>query len=386
MSRIIRSALLLLTSASPGVLLGQTPQCAPFPTGFMPFAAIYTVFGTPGNNQLVAGVPGSGGYDSITLQLPLPAAPGQMFCGNSIELAPGRFFEGVYVPTAREREGDYSQSTDVAGRVITLYDPLSGGQTSGPVPFPANIVPASRLNGLFAIRVVASLASLTAPAIVPGGITTAAGASGVAVGGLISIFGTNLASATRAVSTTPVLYLYEDTQVRIGGSFAPLLWVSPGQINAQLPFQVAYGTQTVVVTRAGLTSTNFSLPVYTAAPAIFDGAFLKNADYSIVSAQNPARAGDVLLIYCTGLGAVAPPVAAGIVTPSSPLSAPVAAPRVTIGGLDAQVIYALLSPGFLGLYQIAVVTPEGLPPGPSPVVITSGGATSVPDNVVIGPG
>src|ERR1035437_6993503 len=151
---MIRSTLLLLASASSGALLAQTPACAPFPAGFIPFASVYNVFGIPGNNQLVAGMPGSGGYRDITIRLPLPAAPDQMFCG-SIELAPGRFFDGVYVPTPQERVGDYSKSTDVAGRVITLYDPAAN------LFFPGNIVPASRLDGFFAFRVRGSLTSIT---------------------------------------------------------------------------------------------------------------------------------------------------------------------------------------------------------------------------------
>ncbi len=176
MRRMIWSVLPLLIFASPGILRAQTPACATWPSGFIPFAFVYSVSGIAGNNQLVIGSPGSGGYREIALRLPLPAAPDQMFCGTRVELAPGRFFDGVYVPTAQERVGDFSRSTDVAGRMITLYDPLVGTNQ----PFPGNIIPASRLDGTYAFRVRASLAPLGAPAIAEDGIGSATGDWGAA--------------------------------------------------------------------------------------------------------------------------------------------------------------------------------------------------------------
>jgi uncharacterized protein (TIGR03437 family) len=63
------------------------------------------------------------------------------------------------------------------------------------------------------------------------------------------------------------------------------------------------------------------------APAIFDGAFLKNGDYSIVPTQNPAGSGDILLIYCTGLGVTTPAVTSGTSRATSPLFSPLTLPR-----------------------------------------------------------
>jgi hypothetical protein len=101
---------------------GATP-CQQFPAGLIPFAKIYYALGSSAS-YLVAGDPGNGGFDKIR-NLPLPAAPDQMFCDARIELAPGAFFSSVYVPSAAERNGDFSQTKDANGRILTLYDPMA---------------------------------------------------------------------------------------------------------------------------------------------------------------------------------------------------------------------------------------------------------------------
>jgi len=356
-------------------LSARAQTCAPFPSGLIPFTAIYYTSGTS-STQLAVGAPGLGGANAFLARIPMISAPDQLFCGSRIELAPGRFFDGVYVPRSPERVGDFSQSFDISGRLLVLLDPLSNQ------PFPGNIMPGSRLEDVYAFR-VRPQAEQPVPAISENGIVSGTGDTGPSVaapGGLISIYGSNLASAGRvaAAARSRLPITLEDAVVRIGGRSAGLLYVSPEQINAQVPFEVTPGNQVVTVVRSGRSSADFSLRVGAAAPAIFTGAFLKNSDFSIVSENNPARPGDVLLIYCTGLGAVQPAVASGQLTPSSPLSLTAATPRVTIGGVEAQVVNSLLSPGFVGLYQIGVVTPSGLPGGTASVVVTVGAISSAP--------
>jgi uncharacterized protein (TIGR03437 family) len=94
-----------------------------------------------------------------------------------------------------------------------------------------------------------------------------------------------------------------------------------------------------------------------------------------VTAANPARIGDILEIFATGLGATDPPVASGAAGPaSSTVTHPV---RVTLGGVDAPVLYQGLAPGFVALYQVNITVPAGVTPGDAvPLVIIQNGVTS----------
>jgi uncharacterized protein (TIGR03437 family) len=97
-------------------------------------------------------------------------------------------------------------------------------------------------------------------------------------------------------------------------------------------------------------------------------------NYSLVSASNPAHAGDVLLVYTTGLGLTSPPGRTGALSAGDTIAqtAPVTA---TIGGKPASVVYSIASPGFAGLYQVAVTVPAGVT-GSVALQITAGTAAS----------
>jgi adhesin/invasin len=99
---------------------------------------------------------------------------------------------------------------------------------------------------------------------------------------------------------------------------------------------------------------------------------------------SPATAGDVLVIYCTGLGAVNPAVPAGTAAPSSPLSETTNRVTVTLGGRPAQVAFSGLTPGFAGLYQVNAVVPEGVAAGDQvPVVLTVAGQAGRPVTIAV---
>jgi uncharacterized protein (TIGR03437 family) len=104
----------------------------------------------------------------------------------------------------------------------------------------------------------------------------------------------------------------------------------------------------------------------------------------VANAAQPANAGDTLEIFCAGLGEVSPAVADGEAAPVSTLSRTVAPVAVTIGGQPAQVQFAGLAPGFVGLYQVNVPVPSGVAPGSNvPVVITAAGFSSPTVSVAI---
>ena len=96
--------------------------------------------------------------------------------------------------------------------------------------------------------------------------------------------------------------------------------------------------------------------------------------FSLVSAENPAKAGDVVLIYLTGLGQTTPALQTGNLQPGTGFNN-TSTVTVTIGGQNAPVAYSIASPGFAGLYQIAVTVPSGVT-GAADLVVKSGTATS----------
>jgi uncharacterized protein (TIGR03437 family) len=204
-------------------------------------------------------------------------------------------------------------------------------------------------------------------------------AGSVAPGSLISIFGSNLADATELAPTTGLPRSLGGATLSINGVAAPLLFVSPNQINAQVPFGVTAEPSIATLQTTTTPAVSIELSVVPAAPGIFmNGAnqtWVRNGDGSLNTSANPATAGSVVSVYLTGLGAVAPPVADG-----EPASTDVAVRAVypvtaRIGRSDSTVIFAGLSPGSVGLYHVDLVVPrtEG---GLCPLVITVNGAAS----------
>ena len=98
------------------------------------------------------------------------------------------------------------------------------------------------------------------------------------------------------------------------------------------------------------------------------GVIVNGSTNALITLANPAKAGDVVVMYCNGLGAV---TAGASVSPTvNPL-------KVTMGGIDATVQYAGLAPGYADLYQVNVVVPAGVQPGSAvPVVLNIAGQTS----------
>src|SRR5581483_1612081 len=132
-----------------------------------------------------------------------------------------------------------------------------------------------------------------------------------APGGLISIFGSNLATGTASAQALPLPADLLGTTVSINGIAAPLLYVSSAQINAQVPYEVQPDAAANVLVQTPNGNASGTLNVQAAAPAIFTitstgsgtGAIL-NTNYSLVMDNNPAQPGQIVQIYATGLGAI----------------------------------------------------------------------------------
>ena len=210
------------------------------------------------------------------------------------------------------------------------------------------------------------------PIVGPNAVVNAASYSTDATlspGSLASLFGANLAPSIAGATTLPLPTTLGGVQVLVNGVAAPLLYVSPAQINFQIPYEALGSNATVVVVSNNIQGISNILKLGMQLPGIFSrtangqgaGAIL-NADNSANSAANPAAAGSVIQIYATGLGATNPPAVSGQPGSATRLNNVVNTPAVFIGGVQADVQFAGLAPGFVGLYQVNAVVPAATPP------------------------
>jgi uncharacterized protein (TIGR03437 family) len=218
------------------------------------------------------------------------------------------------------------------------------------------------------------------PEIYTGGTVNAASFSNkVAPGSIFSIFGSGLAPRTESTPGAPLPTSLAGVNVTVGGKTAPLFFVSSGQVNAQLPYELEPGTAEVLVTVNGVASNKGTVNVIPAAPGIFQfgekRAIVQNQDYSLNTAENPASNGSMVVAYLTGSGALDFPVQTGRVAGADPLSRPRAIVTATVNGQPAEVAFAGLTPSFVGLMQVNLRVPT-LTPGTYPLVITVGGEKS----------
>ncbi len=239
----------------------------------------------------------------------------------------------------------------------------------------------SALNAATAtISVAVTAAAGTAPAI-SGLANGASFQKSYAPGMVVSIFGSNLASTTWVASTVPLAVQASGVSVKIGGVSAPLYYVSPGQINAQIPYEIPVNvTVTLSVNNNGATaSTTFT--VSAVAPGLFT-----DATGAVVPTPTAARGG-VVVLYVTGAGAMSPAVATGAApgagTPVAQLPAPVQAVSVTFGGVAGTLQFAGIPTALVGVMQINVAVPATAPLGKQAVMVGVGGVLSAAGSIVV---
>lgn len=223
------------------------------------------------------------------------------------------------------------------------------------------------------------------PVITPNGTVHSfaplVGAS-LAPGTIVAIYGQYLAGSAGQPTTIPLPTTFNGTSVLIGGIQAPLYYVSPAQINAQIPFELAPGSQYDVLISANGALTNpqpIQLTATTPGLAAFsDGTLIAqhNTDGSVVSSTSPARGGEYLIAYLAGMGDTNVTVPSGTASPSAPLAQPQDPPVLTINGSPYPIAFAGLTPGLVGLYQMNFQVPTGLAAGNLTVVVSQSGASS----------
>ena len=213
--------------------------------------------------------------------------------------------------------------------------------------------------------------------------SAADGVSGVASGGLISVFGSNLSPSPIASSSVPLPTVLGNSCVLVNGLPISLLLVSPSLINAQLD-NATNGPATISIRTPQNVSPDFSFTVGPTAPAVFLNGVSGNltnlpsvtraANGLLVTPSNPVHQGDSLTIFAAGLGLTSPVVAAGAVSPANPLAVVSVSPTVTLNGVALPVTFAGLVPGQIGVYEIQVNVPTYTPQGLSvPLIITQSG-------------
>jgi len=191
-------------------------------------------------------------------------------------------------------------------------------------------------------------------------------------GSWLEIYGSNLAQGTREWASSDFIdgkapTALRGTSVTIGGRSAYVSYVSPGQVNVQVPDSLAAGQHDVVVQSSVGSSTPYKVTVDDVQPGLFApsslltggkqyaGVILANGSLASLSSSN-VRPGDTVTLYGIGFGSVAPNLAAGeIVRNANSVVLPL---QVFFGDTSATVTYAGLAPGTLGLYQINVVVPS----------------------------
>jgi uncharacterized protein (TIGR03437 family) len=189
-----------------------------------------------------------------------------------------------------------------------------------------------------------------------------------APGGILSVFGSQLANATNLATGSPIEFANSGVTATVNGIPAPVVYASPTQLNVQVPYGAGSGPAVLGINNNGQVA-GWMLPIAPSAPAVFKDAVL-------ASARVPAQ----VTVYVTGVGEVTPALKTAYApnTPVSGQAKPVLPVSVTVGGVPAFVQIAALAPNLIGTAQITFLLPSGLAAGPQPIVVTVGKASSAP--------
>jgi uncharacterized protein (TIGR03437 family) len=197
----------------------------------------------------------------------------------------------------------------------------------------------------------------------------------VSPGEVVSFFGARVGPSTPAYGqldfTGALASAVGDVSITFDGIAAPLFYAGQGQVNVQVPYEVAAKqSTTMVATYGGQTRGVFTIPVAASHPGI---CAVTNADGSLPGPQSPAPVGGVVVIWGTGAGIASIPASTGTPSPANSIVQAI----VRVGGTTVTPLYAGLTPGGVGLMQVNVAIPAGIPSGNSvPLTVRIGDAES----------
>jgi len=366
--------LLTVQSSPPGLTLqvnGQpcvTPCTVSEPTGTkVPIAASPTLTSGPGTKYLFQGWSDMGAPDhQVTLNtdttvtatysteylLTASASPadGGTFIASPLS-ADGFYNAGAAVTLTEQPASDYRFSQWAGG--------LSGTAATGTVSMQEPV----QVTGYFQKQ-----------ADTPGVfVQNAAGQTPlpvVASGSLISIFGANLAPSLLVGPTDPVSQTLNGVAVTTSGRILPLMFVSPGQINAVLPSGLAPGDYDMTISWAGNPDILTSFTVVRDAPGLLTNpvnnrnyALALHQDGSLITPSEPALPGETVTLLGTGFGPLTLPCIDGFPAPPSPTNPLVDPVSVSLGGTVLTPAWAGAAPGYVGLVSVRIAIGNTVPTG-----------------------
>jgi minor extracellular serine protease Vpr len=229
------------------------------------------------------------------------------------------------------------------------------------------------------------------PTISVGGVVDAgANRSPIAPGSYVSIYGANLSEFTDSVLFAPNTLPLSIDGVTVSFDVPSanlsypghIVFVSPGQINVQVPWELQGQTsaQVKVTLDSFVFGTVVTVPLADSSPTFFTNSGIAAAigPNGIATAANPVTRGQVVSLYMNGLGPVTGGPASGEYASSTALTPTKNTATVTIGGQPAVVGFSGLAPTFPGLYQVNVTVPTGIATGLVPISVSIGGGTTQP--------
>lgn len=195
---------------------------------------------------------------------------------------------------------------------------------------------------------------------------------------LISIYGTNLAFGTQAISATdirngmmPTSLGSTPVRVLLDNQFASLYYVSPHQVNALIPPHLLPGVVTLQVVLSGRAGPAVPIKLEDSAPGLFETedhfVVATHGNGPVVTAESPATRGEIVVLYATGLGPTSPMTLPNRIPGAPAKLTKMAAFQVWLNGVPVpqdHVLYAGVTPGFAGLFQINVRLPDEAPMDP----------------------
>jgi uncharacterized protein (TIGR03437 family) len=195
-------------------------------------------------------------------------------------------------------------------------------------------------------------------------------AQAFAPGTLMTVFGTQLSTATASAGALPLPISRVGVSATVNGVSAPIYYVSPGQINVQVPYETGIGPAVLGVNNNGEVA-SYPFVVAAAAPGLFTAA-----DGSLVPSAT-AKQGQTAVAYITGDGDTNTFLITGASPPSGTATSILPQPKlpvtVTVGGVAATVAFVGIPPGLVGVTQLNFVVPGTAPVGVQPVVVSVGG-------------
>jgi uncharacterized protein (TIGR03437 family) len=218
------------------------------------------------------------------------------------------------------------------------------------------------------------------PLIVGGASNAASGRQSYAPGMLLSVYGTALGNFGQSAGTIPLPFYLAGFEAWVNGVMAPLYYVSPNQVNIQIPYETQPGTTTLMVGNPYI-NVNYNLTIAPAAPGIFMTNGFTAAPFS------SAARGQTVTLFITGEGQVSPALADGTTpapgTPLTSLPRPQLPVTLTVGGQTAAIVLIGIPSGLVGVTQINYTVPMNAPLGVQPVIVTVGGVASPAANLTV---